>query len=288
VLEYAIVANPAAGRMGLERSRLKLRLLSRRLNCPLLGLDCRSVEEFRRCVAEVSRRCEVLLIAGGDGSFAEAVNSLALEVTLGFLPLGSGNALDYALGRRCSSPAFVQSILQRRWISIPLMLCNGSRKSLMAGVGLDAEAVRRVELRGPGKRKDFLDYGLGLLQALAAHQPGEIEIRAEGWTYQTSRHLTAIVSKHPFFGYGLRVSRGVSLPQPLLALRLVEGGRLRAALLLAAGALGRRPVGGLFWTGRRFHLTSAVERWLQCDGDLIEAGKEFSFELHPQRLRLIF
>jgi len=285
--DYAIVANPAAGRMGKNRSRLRLKKMARRLQCPLLGLDARSVDDFRACVRQASREGRTLLIAGGDGSFAEAINSLAADVPLGFLPYGSGNALDYALGRRCSSAGYLKSILERRWLPVRVMVCNGHRKSLLAGVGLDAETIRRQELGASPRLNGLLGYGMSFFSALAGFRPGPIEVRTEEGIIRSERSLAAIVGKHPFFGYGLRISRGVELADPALSLRLVEGGRVAALALLAAGFAARRPLGGRIRTGSRFAIVSEVDRWLQCDGDLIESGREFTFELSPDRLRLI-
>ena len=285
--DYAIVANPAAGRMGQRRSRRRLKRMARRLDCPLLGLDSRSVDEFRACVTQVSLECRTLLIAGGDGSLAEAINSLAIDIPVGFLPYGSGNALDFALGRRCSSPDYLESIFKRRWIPVRVMICNGHRKSLMAGVGLDAETIHRHELMGSHRRNGLVGYGISFFSALANYRPGPIEVRTDRGAIRSERNLAAIVSKHPFFGYGLKISQGVNLADPALSLRLVEGGRATALTLLAAGLLTRRPVGGRIKTGTRFTIATEVDRWLQCDGELIESGREFTFELCQDRLRLI-
>ena len=285
--DYAIVANPAAGKMGRERSRIRLEKLARRLACPLLGLDSGSVDEFRLCVAQASKESRTLLIAGGDGSFAEAINALACDIPVGFLPFGSGNALDFALGRRCSSSKYLESILKRRWIPIPVMICNGHRRSMMAGVGLDSETIRRHELNSAAQRNGLVGYGRSFFTALADYRPGMVQVRTEGDVFRSEKNLTAIVSKHPFFGYGLKVSQGINLADPTLSLRLVEGGRAMALTLLAAGLLVRRPVGGRIMTGARFTVLTQVERWLQCDGELIEPGREFTFELGPDRLRLI-
>ncbi len=281
------MANPAAGRMKNSRSLDRLERLARRLKCPLLGLDHGSVEDFRSCVAQTSRECRTLLIAGGDGSFAEALNSLAADIPPGFLPFGSGNALDFALGRRCSSPDYLISILRQRWIPVRVMVCNGHRKSLMAGVGLDSQTIFQHTRMYAGRPNGFTGYGLSFFAALKSYHPGPVEVRSGQEVLCSSRSLAAIVSKHPLFGYGLKISQGISLFDPALSLRLVEGSRAAALPLLGAGLLTRRPLGGRIRLGSEFTLISGRERWLQCDGELMEAGKEFTFELSARPLKLI-
>ena len=131
--EYAIVANPFAGRMSRPQSWNRLSSLGKLLNCPIFGPELSTIEDFRACLKDLSKQCRVLIIAGGDGTFAEALNSLSRRVILGYLPFGTGNALNYALDQRCSSPRYVQSILRQESIPIRLMVCNGHRLSLMAG-----------------------------------------------------------------------------------------------------------------------------------------------------------
>ena len=270
-----------------SRSLDRLQQLARWLNCPLLGLDHGSVDDFRDCVAQVSKEFRTLLIAGGDGSFAEAVNSLAVNIPLGFLPFGSGNALNYALKRRCSSPGYLKSILNRRWIPVRVMICNGHRKSLMAGVGLDSQTILLHSRLSAGRPNSFIGYGRSFFSALKAYSPGPVEIRTDNETLHSFRSLATIVSKHPFFGYGLKISQGFSLFDPILSLRLVEGSKAAALPLLATGLLARTPLGGRIRLGSQFSLTTDRERWLQCDGELIEGGREFTFELSPEPLRLI-
>ena len=50
-----------------------------------------------QCAAELAREVEVLIVAGGDGSFSDAINALDSQTTFAYLPFGSGCALRYAL-----------------------------------------------------------------------------------------------------------------------------------------------------------------------------------------------
>ncbi len=61
----------------------------------------RWVEDDKRSIRELARRFDVLVIAGGDGTFSDAINSVSTdETTIAFLPLGTGNAMAHALHYR--------------------------------------------------------------------------------------------------------------------------------------------------------------------------------------------
>ena len=105
----------------------------------------------------VQRGFDAVLAFGGDGTINETAQGLAeTDVALGILPGGSTNVMARALGipsNPVDATAFVASRLrsaQRRQINIGRI---GSRYFLFsAGMGLDAEVVKRVEADPERKR----------------------------------------------------------------------------------------------------------------------------------------
>jgi diacylglycerol kinase (ATP) len=64
---------------------------------PVLSLSPDSVETFDREVAAAAGECDVVVVAGGDGTFNRALNALRdrlSDVSLGLVPMGTGN--DFA------------------------------------------------------------------------------------------------------------------------------------------------------------------------------------------------
>ena len=170
-LDYAILANPAAGRMTRLHSREKLSLLSATLSCPVFGLDTQSVSEFQALAATLSRRADVLIIAGGDGSFVDAINNLEGNPVLAFLPLGSGNALGKALSLPEFGHGYIDFIRRKKWESIGLLRVNESRKCFFAGLGVDALTIKLLETRTSSSHNVF-KYSFSLAAALARYRPG--------------------------------------------------------------------------------------------------------------------
>ena len=96
--------------------------------------------------AAASQSYERLYVFGGDGAFNEVVNGLENDVPVAFVPGGGTSVLPRALGLP-RDPVHAARLLARsqRERRISLGRVNGRRFTFSAGVGLDAELVRRVE-----------------------------------------------------------------------------------------------------------------------------------------------
>lgn len=284
--ECIIAANPAAGGMRLGKCGNRLHALAEELRCPLIGLDCDSAEEWRQCVAEASTRTEVLVVAGGDGTFAEALNALRGDPLLGFMPCGSGNALAWALRMAGARPLSADAVRRRRSLRIGVMLCNGSRKALTGSVGLDALATHYNSVLSRPARPGKLRYVAALMAALRAYTPPDIQIRCDGRELAAPRCVTVIVSKQPFYGYGLLVNRG-RLDDGTLSVRTVRGSLYRLPVVLAAAVLRIPPRHELSGSAAAVTIRCSEPQWMQCDGEAVCRGSEFTFEFLPGHVGLI-
>lgn len=128
--------------------------------------------ERRGHAADLAREAqgEALFVLGGDGAFNEALNGAEGSRPLGFLPGGGANVLPRALGLPEDAVATARRLLAGRLRRISLGRVNGRRFAFSAGIGLDAEAVRRVEARGrrpDGRRPGDLVFACTLLRILA-------------------------------------------------------------------------------------------------------------------------
>jgi diacylglycerol kinase family enzyme len=94
---------------------------------------------------------ERLYVFSGDGGYNEVVNGLARNVAVGFVPGGSTSVLPRALGVPRDPVQAARALAgSKEERTISLGRVNGRRFTFSAGLGLDAEAVRRVEALGRG------------------------------------------------------------------------------------------------------------------------------------------
>jgi len=207
-MNVALVANPFATRVTEPKLADVQRELAR-------AGDVRVVLTERRghateLVEEACRRgCDAVVVYSGDGVFNEALNGLSRDVPIGFLPGGGTSVLSRALGLPpepvAAARRLADAIAQRRTRRITLGRVNGRRFAFAAGVGLDAEAVRRVDRLGrgeDGRRPGDLAFALAVVRSLAArrgHVDPSLEVRGYG------RAAFAFVANGSPYTYAKRV-----------------------------------------------------------------------------------
>lgn len=149
-------------------------------------------------------------VFGGDGTFNEALNGVGRGVPVGFVPGGGTSVLPRALGLPRDPVAAARALVHASPRSITLGRVNGRRFAFSAGIGLDAELVRRVDALGrsaSGKRPGDLRFALTALGAVAARRvrfDPELEIEGLG---RAAFALVANCDPYTYVGgLGLRIA----------------------------------------------------------------------------------
>ena len=172
-----VILNPAARSDKASRLRERIAALSGGASMRLTS----EAGDAREIAAEAVREgFEVVIAAGGDGTLNEVVNGIGgSSVRLGILPVGTMNVFATELG-------IPQGNLERAWsiieqgnvVEVDLPKANDTHFIQLAGVGLDAEVVRKTT--ADSKRAlGPLSYLLTLVQ-VAAHKPSRVMLEAEG------------------------------------------------------------------------------------------------------------
>ncbi len=104
-------------------------------------------------LARGAHDADALIVFSGDGGFNEALNGVERDnLPLGFVPGGGTSVLPRALGLprdpQAAAERLADALAHDRTRRISTGRVNGRRFAFNAGIGLDAEAVRRIDERG--------------------------------------------------------------------------------------------------------------------------------------------
>lgn len=164
--------------------------------------------------AEWSPRAEAIYVFAGDGTYNEVINGLRADVPVGFVPGGGTSVLPRALGLPRDAIRAADRIAKGTPRRISLGRVNGRRFAFNAGIGFDAELVRRVDAlgrRADGKRPGDLAFGWTILRTLAEHRLRyEPALEVEGLG-RAAFALIANCSPYTYAGHlGLRIAPDAS------------------------------------------------------------------------------
>jgi len=133
---------------------------------------------------------DAIVVFSGDGTYNEALNGSDGTTPFGFLPGGGTSVFPRAIGLSRdpvhAARAVAAAVAERRTRRISLGAVNGRRFSFAAGIGFDAEAVRRLDALGrdaggarPGDAAFIREVTKMLLARRARWEP-QLEIEGVG------------------------------------------------------------------------------------------------------------
>jgi diacylglycerol kinase family enzyme len=258
---------------------------------------------------------DAVVVLGGDGTVNEAVNGLLADgigpdaPAFAVVPGGSTNVFARALGLPKdwveATGVLLEALRLRRYRSIGLGRADDRYFTFCAGLGLDAEVVRRVErarLRGQISTPllymratvaqylfgtDHRDEPLTLEQGGEAPEAGlstAIIQNTSPWTYMGDRALDACPGAS--FDLGLDVLA-------MRAMRLPSTARTAMQLLMGGGDDGRDGGGPHGKRVLRLHdaesftLRASEPLAFQLDGDYLGKRDKVRFSSAPAALRVI-
>ena len=281
-----ILANPSArGFMNLYRRRL-LKKFSKRRNAPILYLNTSNHDLFKDLVPKI-KNYKCIIIAGGDGTFESAVSSKWLKgKTLGFFPLGAGNAF-YSYFYRGNKFEYLQSLFNFREIELDVLELSFERKkkeTLFFCLGTDAEVLR---LSTDRTKTGFWNYFKGgAITAFTVKTSYDLDIFIDKKKSHWDNCINLTLAKIPFYGFGMRSLIGkvdhtdgkvyglacINNHTPLFNKAL----RLWSLLLVQLG-LGKSPL--LPLKGKEFIIKSNKDFPIQAGGDFLGYTKEIKIKV---------
>lgn len=279
-----VILNPAARSDKASRLRERIAALSGGASMRLTS----EAGDARDIAAEAVREgFEVVIAAGGDGTLNEVVNGIGgSPVRLGILPVGTMNVFATELG-------IPQGNLERAWsiieqgnvVEVDLPKANDTHFIQLAGVGLDAEVVRKTTADSK-KALGPLSYLLTLVQ-VAAHKPSRVMLEAEGGRIREGSF--ALIGNGRLYGGPFPVFQRASLFDGLLDVLVFQNQShwdvVRYFQAIAFGTHPQLPDVEYFQTST-LRVTSSGDVPVELDGEV--AGMlPCLFSVSSQKLRVL-
>ena len=257
-----------------------------------------ATEIARQAVAE---GFDMMVVFSGDGTVNEAVNGLAGgDVALGVLPGGATNVLARAVGMPQdpveATGVLIGAAVEGRATRIALGSADGRRFAINCGVGIDADAMARVDERRAKSRAQFERAALGAVLKLAvgtyAGMKPFLEVSVDG------RPATAAVSvvagrTNPysyFRNLGLRLTPQAALDDGLdvtTLLRLNRRSMPRLARQVFSGSIVKRKDVDYVHGASSVEVVGTRPFPVQMDGDYLGTRERLSIGLEGDALWLV-
>ena len=289
-----LISNPKTGRYASRRLRPIQQTVSQLKSLGVdveLKLTTRAHEATELAYRAARNGSSDVYVAGGDGTINEVIQGLAgTKARLGIIPRGTANVLARELGLPLDEQeaAVVAARGKSRRIHLGLAIDETNNVSrhfaLMAGIGLDASIVRRVQ-PSLKKRIGRGAFWVSGLSHLATWNPDPFVLEIDGREY---RATFAAIGKAPRYGGDLAITPEARLDEPEFEVCIIEtSNRFRYLRLLSyalrAGMPRDNPAVRFVKTDR---VLARGDAPVQIDGELI-GSLPMRFEIAPHSLEVI-
>ncbi|WP_051340235.1 diacylglycerol/lipid kinase family protein [Azospirillum halopraeferens] len=240
---FLVIHNPVAGARRGRYLRTTLDVLAQRYGASVTVQATTGrgdAESLARSL--IPGAYDAVAVAGGDGTINEAVNGLAARspeeavIPLGVVPLGTANVLAHELGLPLDPAGTAGVLAMGAERLIHPGVANGRCFVMMAGAGLDAQVVERVD---PGIKRLIGKgaYVLETVRQLVSARGRRFRVSVDGRSRDVA---SVIVANGHFYGGTFVCAPDACLTDPRLHVCLFPGmGRWNAVRYVWGVTAGR-------------------------------------------------
>lgn len=244
-----------------------------------------------------------LIVLGGDGTINEVIDGIAQleKITLGYIPIGSGNDFARGLGLPTDTKQALDNILNPShysYINIGVLAYDDTRRrfAVSSGIGFDAgvcheASISRIKLILNRLRLGKLTYvGIALRQLLTL-TPAKMSILLDDVRKLTfdRTYFTAAMNLM-YEGGGFKFCPNAGFDDDYLDIIVAAGlPKLKILALLPTAYKGwhTRFHGIYIYRCRKIDITSSVSLPVHTDGEPVLRQRKIHIFLEPEKLRVI-
>jgi len=286
-MRYAIITNPVSGKMSVDQKRTVLANASKILDAKIYGLDTITKDDLGLCARELATYYDVLVTAGGDGTFSDIINSIdTAHTTIAYLPLGTGNAMRYALRYKGSLADIAMRIRDGKIYEYDLINCDEKKRAFMVSIGIEGALIRLRNKYLAQGATGFKTYLRAAFNAYFREYKRAIAtITVDGAIFDTENLLSLMVVKQPYYGFGMNVVPRARFDDRKLHILCINSGLFNCTIgVVTAFTIGNRI--GKYCTGQKISVQLKYPLILQIDGNYAWKSDVFSFTVMPNALKI--
>ncbi|MUL36365.1 YegS/Rv2252/BmrU family lipid kinase [Gloeocapsopsis dulcis] len=177
--DACLIFNPVAGQSDPEQDLAQIRgILEAEINLDIrFTTEDKGADEIAK--EAIAQGATTIIASGGDGTLSTAAAALVgKNIPLGIISRGTANAFAAALELPNTIEAACQTILGGATRVVDAARCNNLPMVLLAGIGFEAETVKRAD-REAKNRFGIMAYIMAGLQELREMESFEAEIETE-------------------------------------------------------------------------------------------------------------
>jgi diacylglycerol kinase (ATP) len=229
-------------------------------------------------VKGVAQGFAVILSAGGDGTMHQVVNGvMGSAVTLGLIPLGSGNDLARSLGVKPKAQYIIDLINKQKARAIDIGMINARNEKghpvkryfiNECSIGMGPEVVRRVNAEGRSFSASLM-YLKSIIATFLFLEPEWLHIKSDDMTWSGKSRVTAIANGKTF-GHGIYIAPNANMSDGFLNLFIAANPPLLRFLLLLQALKQPRESGDAcltYTTATHVEVTSEKPLPVEADGE---------------------
>ena len=237
-----------------------------------------------------------VIIAGGDGTINQVVNSLRkLKVQFGIIPCGSGNGLAFSAGIPKNPEKALQIIFKGKSEWCDAFFINETFACMLVGLGLDAQVAHDF---ANDPQRGLTTYIKKTIANFFTAKTYPVVLTTNGKRIKTDALFVSIANSNQF-GNHFTIAPKASLNDGLLDIVVMAKQNKLVALLQAF-----RQVGGynklqkvevidekasmLYFQTTEIKIENPQLAPMHIDGDPVETTKEFNVEILKDAFRLIY
>jgi len=293
-----MIYNPTAGPRDARRALKRVRsYLKRRGWSVELKLTKKAGDATALARAAAEAGCDVVIVAGGDGTVSEVVNGLVgTETAMGVLPVGTGNLWakqlgvpTYTLANPLRMKEAAAGLAEGTIRPIDVGQVNGRYFLCWAGIGLDAQVTTRMEPRQRHtKRLGVLPYAIAAVLVARDFQGVRTRVSLDGSVVR-GRTLLILVSNIQQYAGIFPIAREARMDDGLLDVFVFKGLGFQYAARHLFKVVSRRHLQDPQVVHRQAHCVEVWTEWavpVQVDGDPIGATP-VTLRVVPRTMRVL-